>query len=137
MEISAAQWAHVSWEDFYFFTVLLTHVCSSVEEQTNAISRRYVVKDTGMYRMYWFRSDLQPHFSVPFQFWFLMVKKPDNETALLTYYFIDYSLISGLNQEITSSNMKLVTPPTQLSGCPSQTSAVPELLSAHSDGVEL
>jgi len=31
--------------------------------------------------------------------------------------------------------MKLVTLPTQQSGCPSQTSTVPKLLSAHSDGV--
>jgi len=31
--------------------------------------------------------------------------------------------------------MQLVTPPTQQSGCPSQTSTVPKLLSAHSDGV--
>jgi len=61
---------------------------------------------------------------------------------LLTYYFVDYSLVSWLhccslysNQDITSSNMKLVTLPTQLSRCQSQTSTVPELLSAHSDGV--
>jgi len=39
------------------------------------------------------------------------------------------------NQDITSSNMKLVTAPTQLSGCTSQTSTVPKLLSAHLDGV--
>jgi len=31
--------------------------------------------------------------------------------------------------------MKLVTPPMQQSGCPSQTSTVPKLLSVHSDGV--
>jgi len=31
--------------------------------------------------------------------------------------------------------MKLVTPPTQQSGCPSQAGTVPELQSAHSDGV--
>jgi len=31
--------------------------------------------------------------------------------------------------------MKLVTPPTQQSGCPSQTGTVPELPSAHLDGV--
>jgi len=31
--------------------------------------------------------------------------------------------------------MKLVTPPMQQSGCPSQNSTVPKLLSAHSDGI--
>jgi len=40
-----------------------------------------------------------------------------------------------LHQYVTSSNMKLVTPSTQLSRCPSQTSTVPKLLSAHSDSV--
>jgi len=33
------------------------------------------------------------------------------------------------------SDVKLVTTPTQQFGCPSQTSTVPDLLTAHSDGV--
>jgi len=35
-------------------------------------------------------------------------------------------------QDITSSNTKLVTPPMQQSGCPTQTSTVSKLLGAHS-----
>jgi len=60
-----------------------------------------------------------------------------NRIILLTYYFVDYSLDSWLlcctlhlNQDVTNSNMKYETPPTQLSGCPSQTSTVPKLLNA-------
>jgi len=39
------------------------------------------------------------------------------------------------NQDTKSANMNLVTPPTQQSGCPSQTSSVLKLLRAHSDCV--
>jgi len=41
----------------------------------------------------------------------------------------------GLYPVPAGYHMKLVTPPTQQSGCPSQTSTVSKLLSAHSDGV--
>jgi len=75
------------------------------------------------------RLDIRPLSTIQFR---IMMMKPDNLLILLTYYFVDYSLLRWLlccvlnsNQNITSSNSQLVTPPTQLSGCPSQTSTVP------------
>jgi len=102
--------------------------------------------------MYWvsgnirFRTDIRPLFTL--RFWLLTVKKqimkPDNMLILLIYYFVHYSLLNTqltallyLNHDIRSSNTQLVTPPMQQSRCPSQTSSVPELLSAHSDSLEL
>jgi len=65
--------------------------------------------------------------------------KPDNFTFLLEPVRLSWLIYSVLdsNQDMTSSSMQRVTPPTQLSASPSQTSTVTELPSAHSDGVEL
>jgi len=61
--------------------------------------------------------------------------QPRNRIIIINYYFIDSSCCTlDPNQDITSY-MKLVTSSTPKSGCPSQTSTVPKLLSAHSDGV--
>jgi len=64
-----------------------------------------------------------------------IVKKPDNTLILLIILLIThYSVLSWLvcctldsNEDVTHSNMRLVTPPKQQSGCPSQTSTVPKL----------
>jgi len=64
--------------------------------------------------------------------------KPDNSTYLLQRTeSVDYFPARWTRTIIASSNMKLETPPTQLSGGPSQTSTAPKLLSAHSDSGRL
>jgi len=72
-------------------------------------------------------------FTIQFWFRFPTVKigiiKPNDFTYLFRWLLICSVLDSNQYQ------MKLMTPLTQMSVCPSQTSSVPKLLSAHSDGV--
>jgi len=77
-------------------------------------------------------------------FWWSKNWKLNQKILLTIILLITLNRVSWLlcctldsNQDITSSNVQLVTPPTQLSGRPSQTSTVPKLLSSYSDGVEL
>jgi len=73
--------------------------------------------------------------------------KLDNFLILLADYFVDYSLLTtqltpvlhpgskqaDSNQAVTSSSTLFVILRMQQSGCPSQTSTVPKLLSAYSE----
>jgi len=68
-----------------------------------------------------FQIDMQPLFTIQFQF--RIVKKPDNEIG--QFYLLIISLVTHFNRNWC----------VQQSGCPSQTSAVPKLLSAHSNDV--
>jgi len=102
---------------------------SSLIKNVLCILSSSVLCKIGMYRISDWLYSLSGSGSSSWQ-WRNQKMKPDNFTT------VDSFLCCTLdaNQDITGSNMKLVSPATQQCGCPCQTSTVPKLLSAHSDG---